>query len=209
MSSRFTVKRIFDLLLLLIAAPLIVPLTAAVAILVRRRLGSPVLFRQLRPGKDGQLFEMIKFRSMVDKLGADGQPLPDSERLPPFGARLRSTSLDELPALWNVFKGDMSLVGPRPLLPDYLPLYSAEQARRHEVLPGITGWAQINGRNSISWNSKFELDVWYVDNRSLWLDIRVIAQTLLKVIRKDGISASGEVTMPKFSGQQVESKSTD
>lgn len=200
MSTSLSAKRLFDLLLLLIAAPLILPVTAIVAVLVRRKLGSPVLFRQLRPGKDGKLFEMMKFRSMLDKDGADGNPLPDSERLTPFGARLRSTSLDELPALWNVFKGDMSLVGPRPLLPDYLPLYSPEQARRHDVLPGITGWAQINGRNSISWSSKFELDVWYVDNRSLWLDIRIIALTLLKVVKRDGISADGEATMPKFSG---------
>lgn len=200
MSTSLSAKRLFDLLLLLIAAPLILPVTAIVAVLVRRKLGSPVLFRQLRPGKDGKLFEMMKFRSMLDKDGADGKPLPDSERLTPFGARLRSTSLDELPALWNVFKGDMSLVGPRPLLPDYLPLYSPEQARRHDVLPGITGWAQINGRNSISWSSKFELDVWYVDNRSLWLDIRIIALTLLKVVKRDGISADGEATMPKFSG---------
>lgn len=200
MNAGLILKRLFDLVLLLLAAPLLVPITLIVALLVRRRLGSPVLFKQQRPGKNGQLFRMLKFRSMIDKADDQGNPLPDSERLTPFGARLRSTSLDELPALWNVLLGDMSLVGPRPLLPEYLPLYNAEQARRHDVRPGITGWAQINGRNAISWEEKFRLDVWYVDNRTLWLDIRIIALTLLKVVKRDGISADGEATMSRFTG---------
>lgn len=168
---------------------------------VSQQMGSPVLFRQCRPGRFGRPFYMIKFRTMRDATDAAGRPLPDGERLTAFGRFLRSSSLDELPELWNVLKGDMSLVGPRPLLMEYLPLYSAEQARRHEVRPGVTGWAQVNGRNALTWEEKFRLDVWYVDNRSLWLDLRIIAMTVKKVIRRDGISAAGEATMPKFTGK--------
>ena len=170
--------------------------------MIHRRLGAPALFRQTRPGKNGVPFEMIKFRSMKDALGSDGTPLPDTERITPFGAKLRSASLDELPELWNVLKGEMSLVGPRPLLMEYLPLYSPEQARRHDVRPGVTGWAQINGRNAIDWPQKFALDIWYVENRSLWLDIKIIALTIKKVVKRSDISAAGETTMPKFTGEQ-------
>lgn len=167
---------------------------------VWHKLGSPVLFRQTRPGKDGKPFGMIKFRTMRDAVDAEGNALPDAQRMTPFGQLLRSTSLDELPELWNVLKGDMSLVGPRPLLMEYLPLYSSEQFRRHDVRPGITGWAQINGRNALSWEEKFKLDVWYVENRSFWLDIKIIFLTIKKVLVRDGISAKGEATMPKFLG---------
>jgi len=162
-----------------------------------------VLFRQVRPGLDGKPFEMIKFRTMQDVVDVAGKPLPDSERMSPFGSFLRSSSLDELPELWNVLKGDMSLIGPRPLLMEYLPLYSPEQYRRHEVRPGVTGWAQINGRNALSWEEKFKLDVWYVDNRSLWLDLKIIFLTIKKVFARDGISAEGEATMPKFTGSEL------
>ena len=197
-------KRLFDLVLsalglLALALPLLV-----LVWLVRRRLGSPVFFRQVRPGLHGQPFEMIKFRTMTSERGPDGQLLPDAVRLTPFGRFLRATSLDELPELWNVLKGDMSLVGPRPLLMEYLPLYTPEQARRHEVRPGITGWAQVNGRNAISWEDKFKLDVWYVDNQSLWLDIKILWLTVKKVLVRDGISAAGEATMPKFTGSRPE-----
>lgn len=195
-------KRLMDICisavaLLALALPLLV-----LMYLVRRKLGSPIFFRQVRPGLHGQPFEMIKFRTMTDARGPDGAWLPDAERLTPFGRWLRATSLDELPELWNVLKGDMSLVGPRPLLMEYLPLYTPEQARRHEVRPGITGWAQVNGRNAISWEEKFKLDVWYVDNRSLWLDIKILWLTVKKVLRRDGISAEGEATMPKFTGDK-------
>ena len=193
-------KRAFDLLMAGTAFLVLSPVLLIVAILVRVNLGSPVLFRQTRPGKDGTLFGMVKFRSMRDATGPDGQPLPDSERLTPFGKFLRASSLDELPELWNIIRGDMSIVGPRPLLVEYLPLYSAEQARRHEVRPGLTGWAQVNGRNALSWNEKFALDVWYVDNRSFWLDLRIIWSTALKVVRRADISAEGQATMPKFDG---------
>lgn len=176
------------------------PVVLGTALLVRRRLGSPVLFRQQRPGLHGRPFAMLKFRTMTDARDAQGNLLSDAERLTPFGRFLRSTSLDELPELLNVLKGDMSLVGPRPLLISYLPLYTPEQARRHEVKPGITGWAQINGRNAISWEDKFALDVWYVDNRSLWLDIRILALTVWKVLRREGISAANDATMPVFRG---------
>lgn len=193
-------KRLFDLLLAALALVLLgIPLLILVW-LVRRRLGSPVFFRQTRPGLRGRPFEMVKFRTMTDKRGQDGQLLPDAERLTPFGRFLRASSLDELPELWNVLKGDMSLVGPRPLLTEYLPLYSPEQARRHEVRPGITGWAQVNGRNTLSWEDKFKLDVWYVDHRSVWLDIRILWLTVKKVLVREGISAQGEATMPKFTG---------
>ncbi|WP_285275072.1 sugar transferase [Halopseudomonas bauzanensis] len=193
-------KRIFDLVASAIALLLLSPVIAIVAWQISRKMGSPVLFRQVRPGLNGKPFEMVKFRTMKDAVDAAGNPLPDSERMTPFGQFLRSSSLDELPELWNVLKGDMSLVGPRPLLMEYLPLYSAEQYRRHEARPGVTGWAQINGRNSLSWDDKFKLDVWYVDNQSLWLDIKILFLTVKKVVVRDGISADGEATMSKFTG---------
>ena len=194
------IKRLFDISASAIGLLLLTPVIAVVAFMSRRKLGSPVLFRQIRPGKDGKPFEMIKFRTMRDAFDTNGKPLPDSERMTTFGRFLRSTSLDELPELWNVLKGEMSLVGPRPLLMEYLPLYNQKQRRRHEVRPGITGWAQVNGRNAISWEQKFEYDVWYVDNRSLWLDIKILWLTMKKVFVRDGISAQGEATMPKFTG---------
>lgn len=163
-------------------------------------MGHPVLFEQIRPGLHGRPFRMIKFRTMLDAADVDGNLLSDSERLTALGRFLRANSLDELPELWNVLKGDMSLVGPRPLLMEYLPLYSAMQARRHEVRPGVTGWAQINGRNGISWDNKFALDLWYVDNQSLWLDMKILWKTVAKVARREGISAADEATMPKFTG---------
>ena len=181
-------KRAFDLLVVLVAAPLWLPLLSIVALLVRLRLGSPVLFRQRRPGLGGRSFFILKFRTMVDAHGPDGRPLRDEDRLTPFGQFLRSASLDELPSLLNVLRGDMSLVGPRPLLEEYLPLYSPEQARRHDMRPGLTGWAQVNGRNAISWDQKFALDVWYVDHRSLLLDIRILLLTVVKVVRREGIA---------------------
>jgi lipopolysaccharide/colanic/teichoic acid biosynthesis glycosyltransferase len=193
-------KRILDVVIASTALVLLSPVYALVAYKVKKNLGSPVLFRQTRPGLYGQPFEMIKFRSMKDALDAAGNPLPDSERLTPFGKMLRATSLDEMPELWNVIKGDMSIVGPRPLLMEYLPLYNSEQAKRHEVRPGITGYAQVNGRNAISWEKKFELDTWYVENQSLWLDFKIMLKTVKKVLAKDDISAEGEVTMHKFTG---------
>jgi lipopolysaccharide/colanic/teichoic acid biosynthesis glycosyltransferase len=197
---RQAMKRLFDLILSAVGLlGLLAPLLLLIW-LVRRKLGSPVFFRQVRPGLHGQPFEMVKFRTMTDERGPDGALLPDALRLTSFGRFLRSTSLDELPELWNVLKGDMSLVGPRPLLMEYLPLYNVEQARRHEVRPGITGWAQVNGRNAICWEDKFKLDVWYVDNRSLWLDIRILWLTVKRVLLRDGISAAGEATMSKFTG---------
>jgi len=193
-------KRILDVAIASTALVLLSPVYALVAYKVKKNLGSPVLFRQTRPGLYGQPFEMIKFRSMKDALDTAGNPLPDSERLTPFGKMLRATSLDEMPELWNVIKGDMSIVGPRPLLMEYLPLYNSEQAKRHEVRPGITGYAQVNGRNAISWEKKFELDTWYVNNHSLWLDFKIMLKTVKKVIAKDDISADGEATMIKFTG---------
>ncbi|NCU65132.1 sugar transferase [Acidovorax sp. 210-6] len=195
-------KRLFDIVvsacaLLVLALPLWVLMWQ-----VRRKLGSPVFFTQVRPGLHGKPFKMVKFRSMTSERGPDGELLPDAVRLTPFGRFLRSTSLDELPELWNVLKGDMSLVGPRPLLVEYLPLYSPEQARRHEVRPGITGWAQVNGRNAIGWEDKFKLDVWYVDHSSLWLDIKILWLTVKKVLVREGISAAGEATMGKFTGSK-------
>ena len=194
------IKRIFDVLVSAAALVALLPVIVVVALLVHRRLGSPVLFRQTRPGKGGKPFQMVKFRTMLDALDAQGNLLPDSERMTPLGQFLRTTSLDELPELWNVLKGDMSLVGPRPLLMEYLPLYSKEQYRRHDVRPGVTGWAQVNGRNSISWDEKFKLDVWYVNNQSLWLDLKILFLTVKKVLVRDGISGEGEVTMSKFTG---------
>jgi lipopolysaccharide/colanic/teichoic acid biosynthesis glycosyltransferase len=195
-------KRLFDfvfsvLALLILALPLLLLMWQ-----VSRKLGSPVFFTQVRPGLDGRPFKMVKFRTMTDALDPDGNLLPDTVRLTSFGGWLRATSLDELPEFWNVLKGDMSLVGPRPLLMEYLPLYSPEQARRHEVRPGITGWAQVNGRNAISWEDKFALDVWYVDNRSMWLDTKILWLTVRKVLVRDGISAAGEATMPRFTGSE-------
>ena len=193
-------KRVLDIAIASTALVLLSPVYALVAYKVKKNLGSPVLFRQTRPGLYGKPFEMIKFRTMKDAVDAQGNPLPDSERLTPFGKMLRATSLDEMPELWNVIKGDMSIVGPRPLLMEYLPLYNAEQAKRHDVRPGITGHAQVNGRNAISWEKKFELDTWYVEHQSLWLDFKIMLKTIQKVIAKDDISAEGEATMGKFTG---------
>jgi lipopolysaccharide/colanic/teichoic acid biosynthesis glycosyltransferase len=193
-------KRIFDLILILFSAPILVLIFLLVALTVRFKLGSPVFFKQRRPGLNKQFFNMIKFRSMTMKSDASGVLLSDSNRLTRFGEFLRSTSLDELPSFWTVLKGEMSLVGPRPLLVEYLPLYSEKQSRRHEVKPGITGWAQVNGRNAINWDEKFDLDVWYVDNQSVWLDIKILFLTIKKVIMRDGISAKDDATMPPFKG---------
>lgn len=192
------VKRLFDWLVVITTAPLWVPLLSLIAVVVRWRLGSPVFFRQVRPGREEGLFGLVKFRTMRDDRDAAGQILPDAQRLTPFGRWLRSTSLDELPELWNVLKGEMSLVGPRPLLVRYLDRYTPEQRRRHEVPPGLTGWAQINGRNALSWEEKFALDVWYVENRTLWLDVTILWQTIGQVLGRRGISAQGEATMPEF-----------
>ena len=196
------VKRAFDLALTLAGGVVLVPVCLVLALLVRRRLGTPVLFRQDRPGLHGEVFTLYKFRTMTDERGSDGELLPDAERLTPFGRFLRSTSLDELPELWNVLWGDMSLVGPRPLLVEYLELYTPEQARRHEVRPGITGWAQVNGRNDMSWGDKLALDVWYVDHRSLWLDLRILARTLRVAVTRQGVSRSGHATAPRFTGSR-------
>ena len=193
-------KRAFDIAASTSALVLLSPVLAITAHKVKKELGSPVLFRQTRPGLHGKPFEMIKFRTMKDATDKEGNALPDSERLTEFGKKLRASSLDELPELWNVLKGDMSLVGPRPLLMEYLPLYNAEQAKRHNVRPGVTGYAQVNGRNSLSWEDKFKLDTWYVEHQSLWLDMKILLKTVKKVIIKDGISAEGEATMSKFTG---------
>lgn len=193
-------KRLFDISVSLLGMVCLSPLIFFVTIQVFRKLGSPILFRQLRPGIKGRPFQMIKFRTMSVASDINGSPLPDSERLTEFGMSLRASSLDELPELWNVLKGDMSLVGPRPLLMEYIPLFSSEQARRLDVRPGITGWAQVNGRNAISWEDKFNLDVWYVDNRSFWLDLKIIFMTLKKVLGREGISSEGEVTASRFTG---------
>lgn len=192
-----------DVLLVILAFCLLWPLILGVALMVRWKLGTPVLFNQTRPGYLGKPFNIYKFRSMTDARSADGALLPDEIRLTRFGRLLRSTSLDELPNLWVIFKGDMSLVGPRPLLMEYLPLYNAQQARRHLVKPGLTGWAQVNGRNAISWQEKFALDAWYVDHQSLWLDIKIILLTIKKICVREGISAKGEATMPKFTGNDA------
>ncbi|KQQ68393.1 sugar transferase [Acinetobacter sp. Leaf130] len=195
-------KRLLDIIIASTALLLLSPLYFYVAYKVKKNLGSPVLFRQIRPGLGGKPFEMIKFRTMKDAVDAQGNPLPDSERLTPFGKMLRSTSLDEMPELWNVIKGDMSVVGPRPLLMEYLPLYNKEQAKRHDVRPGMTGHAQVNGRNAISWEEKFKLDTWYVENRSTWLDFKIMLKTVKKVITKDDINEVGEATMSKFTGSE-------
>ena len=191
-------KRVFDFLAVALSAPLWLPLLLAIALLVRIKLGSPVFFRQKRPGHRESVFELIKFRTMMDKRNAHGELLPDAMRLTVFGRWLRSTSLDELPELFNVLKGEMSLVGPRPLLEQYLPRYSAEQRRRHDVPPGLTGWVQVNGRNALSWEDKFKLDAWYVDHRSFWLDLRILFRTVWQVASRQGISAPGDATMPEF-----------
>lgn len=193
-------KRIFDLIIALSILLILLPVVVVVGVLIRLKLGSPIFFTQERPGLGGEPFKMVKFRTMLNSKDEQGNLLSDAERMTKFGAFLRSTSLDELPGLYNVVRGDMSLVGPRPLLVDYLPLYSREQARRHEVRPGITGWAQINGRNTLGWVEKFELDVWYVDNRSFWLDVKILFLTVKKVFVKEGISADGHVTIEPFKG---------
>ena len=193
-------KRLMDILGAMAGLLLLAPVIVLLSLLVRIKLGSPVLFRQTRPGRAGQAFQMAKFRTMTDARDANGELLPDAERLTGFGQFLRSSSLDELPELWNVLKGDMSLVGPRPLLMEYLPLYTERQARRHVVRPGITGWAQINGRNALTWEEKFELDVWYIENRTLWLDIKIIFLTVWKVVKRDDINQDGEATMTRFTG---------
>jgi sugar transferase EpsL len=199
MQQRF--KRLMDIAIAGIALVILSPVLLALAVLVRLRLCSPVLFRQVRPGKNGKPFTMLKFRTMTDARDENGELLADDQRLPAFGRMLRSTSMDELPELWNVIRGEMSLVGPRPLLMEYLPRYTREQGRRHEVAPGITGWVQVNGRNSLSWEEKFALDVWYVDNRSLALDLKILLRTLAAVVKRQGISSDGHVSMPKFMGQ--------
>lgn len=195
-------KRLFDIAIIVVAAPLALPAIAILALIVRSKIGQPVLFRQTRPGLAGNPFELVKFRSMTDARDGDGDLLADAERLTPFGRWLRASSLDELPELWNVLRGEMSLVGPRPLLMEYLPLYTPEQARRHDVRPGITGWTQVSGRNALGWDEKFTLDVWYVDNQSPWLDIRILALTVVQVLRRDGISADGHDTAPRFTGSR-------
>jgi len=193
-------KRLFDLMVILILLPFIFLLCFVIAFFVKIKLGSPVIFSQPRPGLNGNIFNMIKFRTMTNKCDLDGNLLPDNIRLNKFGKILRSTSLDELPGLWSVIKGSMSLVGPRPLLVEYLPLYNDRQFRRHEVLPGITGWAQVNGRNAISWDEKFDLDLWYIDNQSIWLDVKILWLTVKKVIIRDGINQDSQATSEYFKG---------
>ncbi|TEA79952.1 sugar transferase [Allopusillimonas ginsengisoli] len=201
-------KRIFDIFFSAMGIIILFPIFLIVALAIKLKLGSPIFFTQSRPGLNGIPFQMIKFRSMLDSKDAQGEPLPNDQRLTRFGRILRSSSLDELPELWNVFKGDMSLVGPRPLLIDYLPLYTKEQFRRHEVKPGVTGWAQINGRNAISWEEKFNLDIWYVENRSIWLDSKIIILTIKKILIREGINSSADQTMPRFTGAPSDLVST-
>jgi sugar transferase EpsL len=196
------IKRFLDLFLIFLSLPLILPLCLLMTLLVFTQLNTPVLFRQSRPGLNRKIFNIYKFRTMTNEHDKDGILLPAKLRYTKFGKFLRSTSLDELPSLWNVLKNDMSLVGPRPLLVGYLPLYSTRQARRHEIKPGVTGWAQVNGRNAISWDEKFDLDIWYVDNQSIWLDIKILYLTIKKVVTRDNINAEGELTMPKFLGSE-------
>ncbi|MCR9190137.1 MAG: sugar transferase [Alteromonadaceae bacterium] len=195
-------KRLFDIAVGAAGLLIMLPVMLVLAVLIRCKLGSPILFTQVRPGRNARSFKMFKFRTMQNAVDSKGNALPDEKRITSFGQILRSTSLDELPELWNVLKGDMSLVGPRPLLMEYLPLYSKEQFRRHEVRPGVTGWAQINGRNAISWDEKFKLDVWYVDNQSFWLDLKILLLTVRKVFLRDGISGEGEATVSKFTGNK-------
>jgi len=196
------IKRLFDLISSFVGLLFLLPIMVLIVLLVRLKIGSPIFFKQGRPGLNEEIFNMAKFRTMTNEYDKNGNLLSDETRLTKFGKFLRSTSLDELPSLWSVLKGDMSLVGPRPLLVEYLPLYSERQSRRHEVRPGITGWAQVNGRNAISWDQKFELDVWYVDNQSIWLDVKIIWLTLKKVIVRNGITAQGDATMPIFRGSK-------
>lgn len=203
------IKRTFDVLVSVIALVILLPTFIIIAFQVGRKLGTPVLFRQTRAGLYGRSFELIKFRTMLNTFDDNGDLLPDAERLTPFGQWLRRSSFDELPELINVLKGDMSLVGPRPLLIEYLPLYSAEQACRHSVRPGLTGWAQINGRNTISWDQKFKMDVWYVSRRSFWLDLKIIFLTVGKVLSREGVSPQDEVTMPRFDNLQSQKKTSD
>ena len=203
--SKF-LKRLFDIIASASGLIFLSPVFLILIYLIRKNLGEPVFFTQERPGKDGKPFKMIKFRSMRDAVDKDGNPLPDSERLTPFGKKLRATSLDELPELWNVLKGEMSLVGPRPLLMSYLPLYNEFQNRRHEMRPGVTGWAQVNGRNALSWDEKFAHDIWYIDHYSFWLDMKILFLTVKKVFIKEGISAEGEATMPYFTGNDTDAK---
>jgi lipopolysaccharide/colanic/teichoic acid biosynthesis glycosyltransferase len=193
-------KRLLDVVAALSALLFLAPVILIVGVAVRAALGPPVLFRQLRPGRSGRPFVLYKFRTMRDARGADGRELPDRDRLTRFGHWLRATSLDELPELYNVLRGDMSLVGPRPLLMEYLPLYSPEEARRHDVRPGLTGWAQVNGRNALTWDQKFALDVWYVDHQSFLLDVRILLMTLAKAVTREGIAHAGEATMTRFTG---------
>lgn len=195
-------KRSFDFCVSAVALFCLSPVFLGLIVLIKYKLGSPVFYCQTRPGLNGKPFTMFKFRSMTDSYDRNGNVLPDSERLTGFGSFLRSWSLDELPGLWNVLKGDMSLVGPRPLLMEYLPLYSSEQYRRHEVKPGLTGWAQVNGRNALSWSDKFKLDIWYVDNQTFWLDIKILLMTVKKVLVREGINAQGQATMEKFTGNE-------
>ena len=195
-------KRFIDIFIASSAIFILIIPTMVLMLLIRKKIGKPIFFSQIRPGLGGKSFRMVKFRTMSNAYDSSGNLLPDAQRMTSFGYFLRSTSLDELPELWNVLKGDMSLVGPRPLLVEYLLLYSPHQARRHEVRPGITGWAQVNGRNTLRWEEKFNLDVWYVDNQSLWLDIKILFMTIKKVILRDGISGAGEATMSKFTGSK-------
>jgi len=195
-------KRLFDFLVSLAALLALLPILLVLYVIIAIKMGIPVFFVQARPGMQGHIFKMVKFRSMTDTKGVDGELLPDAQRLPAFGKMLRATSLDELPELWNVLKGEMSLVGPRPLLIEYLHKYTPEQARRHEVRPGVTGWAQVNGRNALSWEEKFALDTWYVDNRTFWLDIKILFMTVKQVFKRDNISQDGHVTMEKFKGSE-------
>ncbi|MFO0629926.1 MAG: sugar transferase [Polyangiales bacterium] len=199
---RLAVKRGIDRSAAAVGLLVTAPVLAATAVAVRASMGAPVLFRQKRPGRRGEIFEVVKFRTMRDANGPDGRPLPDAERLTRVGSFLRQTSLDELPQLWNVLRGDLSLVGPRPLLVRYLARYSPEEMRRHDVLPGITGWAQVNGRNAVTWDERFRLDLWYVDHWSLTLDAKILAMTALKVLRRDGIAREGHATMPEFMGHE-------
>lgn len=203
-TEKIMLKRAFDIAASASALVVLSPVLAITAYKVKKEMGSPVLFRQVRPGLHGKPFEMVKFRTMKDATDKEGNALPNSERLTEFGKKLRASSLDELPELWNVLKGDMSLVGPRPLLMEYLPLYNAEQAKRHNVRPGVTGYAQVNGRNSLSWEDKFKLDTWYVEHQTFLLDMKILLKTVIKVIIKDGINQSEEVTMTRFTGTKNE-----
>ena len=195
-------KRLFDFVVALAALLALLPVLLVLYVIIAIKMGIPVFFVQARPGMKGNIFKMVKFRSMTDEKGVNGELLPDAQRLPPFGQMLRATSLDELPELWNVLKGEMSLVGPRPLLIEYLDKYTPEQARRHLVRPGVTGWAQVNGRNAVSWEEKFALDTWYVDNRTFWLDIKILFMTVKQVFKRDNISQDGHATMEKFKGSE-------